>query len=366
MSAAAQAFAPAVALARRQRRFLQATWLRRPPRPRWHTPNRVLRETPAHRLRDFSAAAGGPDAAAAGGAAGRTPVLLIPPEVNASTIVDFGAGQSLVAAVRAAGFARVAAIEWRTARAASARRGIDDSLRTILDSAAALGGRVHLIGVCQGGWEAACAAALQPEIAASLTLAAAPIDFHAGLSAVAGLARGLPMRFFQSLVAAGGGRMPGAFIAQGFDNLMPFERHWLIPLTVWNHLDDQRWMARYQRLGDWYRANKDLPGPMYLQAVEQLFKHNRLIRGRFQALGRTVDLERIRCPLALVAGARDHITPPPQVWAAEQAMGSRHVLRREVPAGHVGSFMGRSALRDHWPEILAWLAAAERADGPAV
>lgn len=338
-------FEPALALAKRQRRFLQATWLRRVPAPRFRKPNRVLLERPAFRLREFCMPGGSES----------TPVLVVPPEVNASTIVDFAPDQSLVETILGAGFERVAVLEWRSATAETAGRGVDSSIASIHESIAALGGAVHLIGICQGGWESAVATALEPDLVRSLTLVAAPIDFHAGTSVLQALARGMPFGFFQAMVAAGGGVMKGEFISQGFDNLVPFERHWLIPLSVWNHLDDVQWMERYHQLSDWYRARKDLPGPMYLTAVRELFQENRLIQGRFRVQGRRVDLGRICCPLVLVAGSDDHITPPPQVWAAEGAVSSQQVLRVEIPAGHVGTFMGRSALADHWPVLLAWL-----------
>jgi len=347
----ASLLSPIVDLARRQRRFLQATWLRRAPRPTWQTPNRVLLDGPAFALRSF-------ETRGAQAADGGPPVLVVPPEVNASTIVDFAPDQSLVATLLAAGLGQVAVIEWKSASAATAGRTVDDSLAAIFDSVAALGGRVHLLGVCQGGWESACAVGLEPDVAASLTLVAAPIDFHAGAGVLEWVARGLPRAFYQAMVAMGQGRMKGELISTGFDALVPFERYWLIPLSVWNHLDEPDWMARYQSLNDWYRARKDLPGPMYLKVVQDLFKDNLLIQGRFVALGRKVDLARITCPLVLVAGAKDHITPPAQVWAAEAAVGSDRVTRVEIEAGHVGTFMGRAALREHWPRIARMILAA--------
>ena len=71
--------------------------------------------------------------------------------------------------------------------------------------------------------------------------------------------------------------------------------------------------------------------------------------------GERVDLRRIRCPLNLLAGETDHITPPPQVFALAGAVSTppRHITRRMTSGGHLGLFMGREALRDHWPPIVA-------------
>ncbi len=345
---------PGVALIRRQRRFLDATVLRRNPGPRWTTPNRVIREDLACAVREFSLRG------AHGRAAMRTdgrrwPVLVVPPEVNSSHIVDFGPGQSLVRAILDAGFPRVASLDWRSAAGTAARRDVDDSLGSILDAVEALGGRVHLVGLCQGGWESAMVTALEGERVASLTLVAAPIDFHAGDGALRPVVESTPMAAYSSLVAAGAGTMRGATIATGFDNLLPMERYLGKALSVWEHLDDEAWMARFHRLEDWYRCPKDLPGPMYLRAVRELFKQNRLVQARFVALGRRVDLADVACPLALVTGTRDHITPPAQTRAISDLASSTQILDVEIDAGHVGTFMGSDSLRDHWPDVLSWL-----------
>ena len=351
---------PAIDLVERQRKLLDASVLRRNPGPCWTTDHQVVVERRAYRLRVFErpcGAARAPDAAVDLG----RPVLIVPPEVNRSHIVDLAPGQSLVQAVLDAGFHRVAVVDWRSAAPGRpgwrqvARRDVDDSLATILDCADTLGGSVHMIGLCQGGWESAMVAALHPEHVASLTLVAAPIDFHAGDGALEGVVRTIPMNAYAAMVAFGGGVMRGELISTGFDNLLPLERYGLKWLRVWGMLDDEVAMERFHRLEDWYRCPKDLPGPMYLRAVRELFKGNSLVKGRFVALGRRVDLAAICCPLALVTGTHDHITPSPQTLAVRDLVSSAEVLEVEIPAGHVGTFMGKAALRDHWPSVLRWL-----------
>ena len=337
---------PAVELLQRQRRFLDASILRRNPGPSWHTPHRVVVEEDAYRLRVFEPTQATSD----------VPLLIVPPEVNRSHIVDFGPGQSLVASCLAAGFPRVGVVDWRSARGRARHRTVDDSLGTILDAVEALGGRAHLVGLCQGGWEATMVTARVPDAVASLTLVAAPIDFHAGEGILKHVASSMPMATYAALVAAGGGAMRGEFISTGFDNLLPLERYGLKWWRVWQQLDDADAMERFHRLEDWYRCPKDLPGPMYLRAVRDLFKHNLLVQGRFVALGAPADLSEIRCPLALIMGTRDHITPPAQTRAILDHASPSRALELEIPAGHVGTFMGKGPLRDHWPGVLGWLA----------
>jgi len=335
-------------LSERQRRFLQQTVLRPKCGPVWATPNQIILQRPGCLLREFSGAT-------RPAFKSQLPILVVPPEVNQSFVVDFTKEQSFVGTLLNSGFSRVAAIDWPSATEETKNRDLDDSIRDILECIKALGGRVHLVGLCQGGYESAIAVALNPKAAATLTLVAAPIDFSAGHGFIKYIAWAWPMAIYEALVSMGGGVLRGDLISSGFDNLLPFERHFLKYLAIWNNLDDPEWMERFHLLNDWYRCPKDLAGPMYLRVVRELFKENRLVRGQFESLGERVNLKRIDCPLALVVGNKDHITPPAQVWAAKAAVSSEEVLEVETTGGHIGAFMGSEELNKSWPGIIDWL-----------
>jgi poly(3-hydroxyalkanoate) synthetase len=121
------------------------------------------------------------------------------------------------------------------------------------------------------------------------------------------------------------------------------------------HLDDDAHRERYRDFEDWFKFTQDLPGDFYLWIVRELFRDNKLVAGELEVGGERVDLGRLRMPLYLLAGATDHITPPPQVFAARHYVStpSEQVVQRTTSGGHLGLFMGREALREHWPPILA-------------
>jgi len=234
---------------------------------------------------------------------------------------------------------------------------IADSLDDITACIDRLGGRAHLVGLCQGGWQSAMVAALCPDQVASLTVAAAPIDAHAGATLLHAWVFGLPMSFFEGVVALGGGVAPGKKLSEGFDLLKPFERFVFGYAALWLNADDEGYVKRFTDLRNWYKLNKDVAGDLYLEAVRDLFKDNRLAKGTFEVRGRRVDLSTLRCPLNLVAGSRDHITPPAQVFAFEKLAPQAPCKSYTVDAGHIGSFMGGGALRTAWTEIGAGLVA---------
>ena len=94
-----------------------------------------------------------------------------------------------------------------------------------------------------------------------------------------------------------------------------------------------------------------------MQVVEQLFKENRLAKGRFVALGRRIDLFDLRCPVFLLAAREDDVVAPAQIFATEHLVDARRcpVEKAVAPCRHLGLFMGRQILADIWPDIARWL-----------
>jgi poly(3-hydroxyalkanoate) synthetase len=318
-------------------------------RPSWTTPHEVVFETPAARLRDFSTALAD---------SGVVPTLVLPPQAgHDSCIVDFSAEQSQMKAILAAGLERAFSLDWVGATAETADATIDDYLDAVDRAIEHCGGRVNLIGDCQGGWLAAIYAALYPVRVNTLKLAGAPIDFHAGEpvihEVVRRLAPGGDLRFYERLVALDGGVLKGEHMLAGFVLIQPgaeISKQFELLMNV----DDAAHVARFREFEDWFKHTQDIPGGFYLWIVRHLFRDNELISGSLEVRGRRVDLASIDMPLNLLAGATDHITPPDQVFAlADYASTPPKLVRRHVTTGgHLGLFMGHEALREHWPPIL--------------
>lgn len=335
-------------------RWLELMSLRE--RPRWSSPHRLVWEEPLARLRDFSP----PQAADV------VPTLVLPPQAgHDSCIVDYAPGQSQMRTIVAAGLERAFTLDWVGASAGTADATIEDYIAVVDHAVAHAGGRVNLVGDCQGGWLATVYAALHPERVNTLTLAGAPIDFHAGRpvigEVVARLAPGGDLSFYRALVAAGGGVLKGEHMLAGFIMINPLDEY-SRQIELLRHLDDSRYVARYREFEDWFKHTQDIPGAFYLWIVERLFRDNALMAGTLQVGGRAVELAALDMPLQLLAGSADHITPAAQVYAVADAASTapEHVQRQLAAGGHLGLFMGHEALAEQWPSLLSAVAAHSR------
>jgi poly(3-hydroxybutyrate) depolymerase len=238
-------------LAEDARRWLTAAAVRQ--RPSWALPNEVVMENELARLRDFSA----------GSRRDVVPTLVLPPQAgHDSCIVDYSPDQSQIATIRAAGLARTFSLDWKGATRSTRDASIEDYLDFIERAVALLGGRVNLVGDCQGGWLATLWAALHPEAVHTLTIAGAPIDFHAGDAAihhwVQTLTAGGRTEFYRALVAAGGGVVKGEHMLSGFIAMGP-QNEIARQLQLLANIRDAEHVARYRELEDWFKHTQDIP-----------------------------------------------------------------------------------------------------------
>jgi poly(3-hydroxyalkanoate) synthetase len=319
--------------------------------PYWATRHRAVRSWPQARLLDFSTSDGG------------IPTLILPPQAgHASTIVDYSAGQSQVRTARDAGLEHVYVLSWNPGTPETASSSIEDYVAILHDTVAQLGGRINLVGDCQGGWLAAIYAALRPQAIENLVVAGAPIDFHAGDSAIQEWVRGFSargeMRFYEKLVDIGRGNHRGANQILGFKMLEPAEE--IARLSgLWGHIHDDAYVQRYTDFENWFAWGQDVPGAFYLWIVEHLFIRNELVQQKLRVGGQVVDLGAISCPVFMLAGTTDHITPAQQMFALGDHVSTPPAHRHQdlVQAGHLGLFMGHAALDGPWRRVFGSVAA---------
>ena len=120
-------------------------------RPEVATPNVVRLDLRTMVLRDY-------------GRPGGIPTLVDAPYAGHSAVIaDYAKGQSLVETLLANGIGHVALTDWKSATEDMKDFDIDNYLAELIVAIDDLGGSVNLVGLCQGGWMSAMAAARFPE-----------------------------------------------------------------------------------------------------------------------------------------------------------------------------------------------------------
>lgn len=318
------------------------------PQSYWSTENEIIYENKTMLLRQFNKEG--------------IPVLILPPQAgHHSNICDYAPEQSLVRVLMSRGF-NVFVTEWLSASLQYRNLGIKDYIKLTdeaVDKIHELTGfeKIHLIGQCQGGWQAAIYTALNPDKITSLIVAASPIDIDAEHCMLLDYAR-IP-GLCEYWVDAFGGLMPGWIVLQGFKSLDPIEHFWNKYFKLFKNVieDDEKAIGRYRRFENWYECTQNLPGCFYLEAVKWIFRNNGLVKpGKIKIDEKPVDFRNIKCPLVLLAGKKDDISPPAQTFAMDKYVNSKNIIKILSEGGHIGTLMGNKSLKENWTKIADWVA----------
>src|SRR3974390_129628 len=152
------------------------------------TPNTVRLDLRTMVLRDYGQPSGIPT------------VVDAPFAGHSAVIADYQKGQSLVETLLSGGIGHVALTHWKSATPDMKEFDIDNYLEKMIVVIDDLGGRVNLVGLCQGGWHSAMVAARFPDKVNSLVLAGTPIDTDAGDGPLKRMAHATPLAFYEDLV----------------------------------------------------------------------------------------------------------------------------------------------------------------------
>ena len=243
-----------------------------------------------------------------------------------------------------------------------------DHVRAMLS---ALGGRPHVIAVCQPGPPVLAAAALMaqdddPCRPRTMTFMGSPIDARMSPTVTNRLAEERPFAWFKSnMIYTVPPPYPGAMrrVYPGFVQLASFmsmnlERHQQAHRDYFQHLvkGDGDSAEKHRGFYDEYLAVLDLTEEFYLQTVDIVFQKHLLPRGELEHRGGLVRPDLITdIGLMTVEGELDDISGIGQTQAAHELCSG---LPAELKAdyvqpgvGHYGVFNGRRFREEIYPRV---------------
>jgi polyhydroxyalkanoate synthase len=318
------------------------------------TPSRLRACAPGVRLRTY------PVAARTGPA-----VLLVPAPIKRAYIWDLQPEVSVVARCLGHGL-QVFLVEW-TDPGLDEQFGLEDYadrlLMECIRAVTAETGQPHvlLVGHSVGGTLAAICAARHPDVVAGIVLLEAPLHFGSDAGAFAPLIALAPHA--GGLRVSGRG-VPGSLLDTVSALAAPVSFQLDRYLDLAGSLSDPSALATHMRVERWTLDEFALPGRLFEEIVERLYRRDELMAGTLSVGGRRVGPATLVAPMLSVINPRSVVTPPRSVLPFHRAAGSRRKALVPyhgdvgVALQHVGVLVGRTAHRHLWPGLLRWLTEA--------
>jgi len=284
------------------------------------------------------------------------PLLIVYALVNRPYMADLEKGRSLIQGLLEAG-QDVYLIDWGYPDAVDSDLSLDDYIIGYLDRCVDVVRRRHeverinLLGICQGGTFSLCYTALCQDKIRNLITTVTPVDFHTRHDQLSHLARHVDID--QCVDAMG--NVPGEMLNWMFLMLKPFRLMGRKYVDLVDILDDPERMRNFVRMEKWIFDSPAQAGRAFREFVADFYQDNKLIKGRIDIGGRTVDLENITVPVLNIYARDDHLVPPDASRALAGCVSSEDYSELEFPGGHIGLYVSARSQRLLPPAIGRWL-----------
>lgn len=291
------------------------------------------------------------------------PLLIVPAPIKRPYIWDLSPETSVIRRCLAQGM-QVYMADWSEPEETDQDLGLADYgerlLKACFDIAAADSNSrdVVIAGHSLGGVLAAIFACLHPERLRGLLLLEAPLHFGADAGNFAPLVAAVPdSRPIREAL----GNIPGSFL--NFASLIAAPRafQWERQLDLAISISNPKNLETHLRVERWTRDEFALPGRLFTEIVEVLYREDQLMQGRLRIGDCHVGPQDLRTPLLNVIDLRSTVIPPASILPFHEAAASRKkkVLQYGGDVGvaiqHVGVLVGTNAHAVVWPVIFEWL-----------
>jgi len=318
------------------------------------TPSTVILEQPGLALRRYlDAPAGGPA------------VLLVPAPIKRAYIWDLAPDISVVQRWRERGY-RVYLAEWLPLPDGDPDVGLDDygdrylaaCQRAIAQDSGQ--NKLTIVGHSLGGILAAIYSCMHPEKVAATILLESPLRFEQSTCCFTPLVKAVA---HASTIAETFRQVPGVYLNMMSAMAEPQAFQWERIADRWLSLLDPKALATHMQVERWTHDEFPLPGRLFTEIVESLYRNDEFMGGRLAIGGRTIGPGDLRAPLISVVDFRSKVIPPEAVMPFHEATANERKLLLEyrgdvgVNLQHVGVLVGRSAHAAIWPAIFDWLGA---------
>lgn len=293
----------------------------------------------------------------------QTPLVFVYALVNRPYILDLKPGKSVINHFVQRGFDTYL-IDWGVPTHADRHLTLDDYINGYLmdilefirernDTA-----QSSLVGYCMGGTIATMFTALHQKMVKNLTLMAAGIDFSTreGLLNLWADAKYFDVDKFVDTL----GNCPAELLQASFLLLHPMSTLFEKPISLFEKIDDEKFVDDYLHMETWINDNIPVPGEVYREFVKFLFQQNLLVRGQMPVGRHLVNLRHITCPVLNLMASKDDLVPASQSEPFCDLTGSNDKKTVVFPAGHIGLAVGSKAQKELWPMVCDWM--AERSD----
>jgi len=218
--------------------------------------------------------------------------------------------------------------------------------------------RLVVAGHSLGGVLAAIYSCMHPDKVRATILLESPLHFEAASCCFNPLVKATA---HAQEIADRFGHVPGVFLNMMSAMAEPQAFQWERMMDRTLSMFDPKALTTHMQVERWTHDEFALPGRLFTDIVESLYRHDEFMQGKLVIHGRAIGPRDLRAPLASVVDPRSKVIPLQAVVPFNQAAAStdKLVLNYDGDVGvnlqHVGVLVGRNAHATLWPALFEWV-----------
>lgn len=285
----------------------------------------------------------------------RPPVLLVYAQINRFNIFDISQDRSVVKNLMLNGL-DVYVLDWGYSGREDDNRSLDDYveiLSTVVNiiNLKSKRKRLSIVGYCWGGLISLIFAALHVDVVQNIAIMASPVDSSKDSSLLAAWGRSVDA---DNMIDEFG-HMDGQILDVAFIMRNPPRNLFDKYLKMFRNSGDKHFVDSFFAVENWLFSTPPIPGALYRQIINDIYKKNLLINNGISVNGKQVDLKKIDIPLLTIVAENDDLVSPSSTTALNECVSSEDKHTMRISGGHVGLCISRRAHEKLWPEVADWL-----------
>ncbi len=285
---------------------------------------------------------------------GKYPLLIVYSMINRYHIMDISKDKSLVKKLLDNGV-DVYLIEWgniKHGEQLSLKDYVDDidlavnKIKQITNK-----DKISMLGYCWGGIPALIYAALHKDNLNSLILMAVPIDSSKDNTTLSRWTKAMDAKKFVKEY----GHMDGQLLNMVFIMRNPIRYTILKYANLMKRIHDLDFLDTFLAVERWLYNTPIIPGKLYQEVLDYIYKDNMLISNRLELDGKRIDISIIDLPLLTIVAENDDLTSAASTLAINDHVSSKDKHTISIPGGHIGLCISSIAHKKLWPEVARWI-----------
>ncbi|MFD2445468.1 alpha/beta fold hydrolase [Bacillus sp. CGMCC 1.16607] len=267
------------------------------------------------------------------------PIFIVYSLISQPFILDLGPKMSMIEAFREEGY-EVYLLDFGIPGYEDGDISMDDYIVDYIQKGAQRSLRhsgaqeISVIGFCLGGTLAAMYTTIAEEPIKNLILSTTPIDFSFTpiFKNWSDAIRNETIDVEELIVTP---VIPSEFVRIGM-RLLSSPVYVSPYLSLLARVDDEQYVNKWRRLNEWTNAHIPLTGAALKQLINDLGKHNKLIKGKMFIRKKRASLKNITCNLLVVSGAQDLLVPKEMSEPIMKLVSSEDKQFTLLSQGHSG------------------------------